>query len=860
MDQNSSLGERFDLNSESGVSIVLASIRASDISSVKKNELRDLVFQYTNRGGDVAVKAELENKLSSYEIKPIQLAAEFKVQNIVFPFGSARPAPVFKAVSNKKTTTETDVVKTKTDKIENKEADNTEQIVDNKKTETVQESKVDAPQPKSVNENKVVEAPLETAVFEEKTVSTETQNPTPTPTSQPSVAVEQNSKAVPQSGYSSEPPTPTNNPKPVSQTIASAETNTPKTESNLKGLDRIREIKQAVNAKVGNPVNLIDIDNNVGREYMAALLDAMKKLNQGNASEFEIAMQRLEVAYDAVETAVAKNKAVPNNKFETTTPAPVTSAPAEQKVSPSAPAPTSTSTSTPVQTTSPEVNSTPVSVSPAENSLVSEQGAQNNTPLTKPQSLEKNETINQTSQTSQAPKTGFSSLATEPDKPQSVTPEKPKSEVVVEANKVAVSNLVTPKVPETPSVPQPAGDFSVDNNVPNSQASSTVPTTAPAPVSAPVVAEQSNLVKSQQLNSQPIATSPELKTEPVTPKTSAETIAEPAPTPASVPTPTPTPAPQTNIGYSNLASSLDETQVQKVAPVENTVSATPSTPATIPPVQATPNVVPVSTPTPTLIKSVSDLTPKSVAEPSAETPASVWPAKPETPPAPTAPVAPAQVAPQPEKESLSDIATSFASKLASNLGFNKNESDAPTAPPQSIPIKTPQSVQSASVAQPLSAQVAPLSSVSEPQPATPEVNQVPPLSQKKELLTPEDLPESKQDLTSAENVPLYSAEIDYGLEQLLMDWTLFNKSGMFGTGPKGREHPLFKKIANLEIPVILAGRFEGATQEVKQSITDYMNGWRYEQGIIYEQGEKFEDYLRRVIKHILDLQRKQRKA
>lgn len=37
-----------------------------------------------------------------------------------------------------------------------------------------------------------------------------------------------------------------------------------------------------------------------------------------------------------------------------------------------------------------------------------------------------------------------------------------------------------------------------------------------------------------------------------------------------------------------------------------------------------------------------------------------------------------------------------------------------------------------------------------------------------------------------------------------------------------------------------------------------MNGWRYEQGIIYEHGENFEHYLRRVIKHIIDLQKKKR--
>jgi hypothetical protein len=31
-----------------------------------------------------------------------------------------------------------------------------------------------------------------------------------------------------------------------------------------------------------------------------------------------------------------------------------------------------------------------------------------------------------------------------------------------------------------------------------------------------------------------------------------------------------------------------------------------------------------------------------------------------------------------------------------------------------------------------------------------------------------------------------------------------------------------------------------------------MNGWRYEEGILQEQGELFEHYLRRVIRHIID--------
>lgn len=121
--------------------------------------------------------------------------------------------------------------------------------------------------------------------------------------------------------------------------------------------------------------------------------------------------------------------------------------------------------------------------------------------------------------------------------------------------------------------------------------------------------------------------------------------------------------------------------------------------------------------------------------------------------------------------------------------------------------------------------------------------------------TPFDLPISHAPQTAVAGDILFSAEVDDGLDQLLAEWSIFKKSGLFGTGPKGKEHPLFKKMAPLQIPLLLAGRFDGATQEIKQSVTDYMNGWRYEQGLIYEKGETFEHYLRRVIRHILDLQK-----
>jgi hypothetical protein len=148
---------------------------------------------------------------------------------------------------------------------------------------------------------------------------------------------------------------------------------------------------------------------------------------------------------------------------------------------------------------------------------------------------------------------------------------------------------------------------------------------------------------------------------------------------------------------------------------------------------------------------------------------------------------------------------------------------------------------------------APASTTSTPVTASP--TPFKPLSESAEpLKSITDVP-TQDSITNKNADPLQTQEVTEGLNQLLSDWILFKKSGLFGTGPKGIDHPLYQKIKDLQIPMLLAGRFDGATQEIKQSITDYMNGWRYEQGIIYEQGETFDHYLRRVIRHILDLQK-----
>lgn len=100
------------------------------------------------------------------------------------------------------------------------------------------------------------------------------------------------------------------------------------------------------------------------------------------------------------------------------------------------------------------------------------------------------------------------------------------------------------------------------------------------------------------------------------------------------------------------------------------------------------------------------------------------------------------------------------------------------------------------------------------------------------------------------------SEVTTGLRQLLSEWTLFKSSGLFGTGPSGIDHPLYKKLNTLPMQAVIAGRFEGSTTQIRQSISDYMNGWRYEEGVVFDYGESFEHYLRRVIRHILDKKKK----
>lgn len=552
----------FDLHSQIGVAQLLVAVRVSALTSEEKNELRDLVFQFSNSDDDAALRSLLERKIAEYTLEPPLPPASPEPEPIpappvrVLPFGSVRPRPAFAApqpavtVSEPEHSSNTGTVSVAT---EEQGAATPELTSDEKRIDVsaavVPETNVDD-EPVSIftphiSTDPVIQAPppppddLPEIVQGEPDIAITPLTQTTPPEASVPVQVEE-----PVAG---DPVEITRVAQSESQSTVSPTLGSP--DLTEKNLNRIREIKALVNEKVGNPVNLVDIDNAVGREYMSALLDAMKKINGGSAGV--AAMDRLEAAYQAVTEVIGRQ-----------------------------------------------------------------------------------------------------------------VPVKPSRTPVAEPATMVPPILVTP--PMT--------------------------TTAPA---------------------------------------------------------------------------IDESPVSK-----NTADTT-----VVPPPPPHPSMKPVSVPA------------------SEESPAAISPTK-----------APAVAIPviQATKPSPHEIA-----------------SNTPNA----------------------STTVAPITKTA-PRP-----------------LTPLDLP----DPTSLENAsikgdPLFTREVDDGLNQLLSEWSLFKKSGLFGTGPKGMEHPLFKKISSLQIPLLLAGRFEGATQEIKQSITDYMNGWRYEQGIIYEQGETFEHYLRRVIKHIIDLQKKRTTA
>jgi len=271
--KDGAIGFAFDLDSQKGVTHLLASIRASEINSEQKNELRDLVFLYTNGGKDQSVRLTLEQKVLTYNVVPLAITGPI-VEEIAqpkpqLPFGTYRPAPSFFTAIN----TVKEPVPT---------------IVSSTPNISVPTSFV---------------APTPTPVSEQVVSSIQTPSPVPTPELVTEAPVVQSGQVTLSPVLPlSQPEVRQEVPVQASPTVSESLDIPPVSYDSEQALQRIREIKSSVNDKVGNPVNLVDINNGVGREYMGALLDAMKKLNSGTS--VISAMKRLETAFQLVEKTV----------------------------------------------------------------------------------------------------------------------------------------------------------------------------------------------------------------------------------------------------------------------------------------------------------------------------------------------------------------------------------------------------------------------------------------------------------------------------------------------------------------------------------------------------------------------------
>jgi hypothetical protein len=102
---------------------------------------------------------------------------------------------------------------------------------------------------------------------------------------------------------------------------------------------------------------------------------------------------------------------------------------------------------------------------------------------------------------------------------------------------------------------------------------------------------------------------------------------------------------------------------------------------------------------------------------------------------------------------------------------------------------------------------------------------------------------------------LMSQSVTAALAQLLHEWNIFAASGLFGMGPGGFDHPVYRQISHLTMGEVLSSRWENANQKVAHAIRDYVDAWRHEQGISYNPTETFEHYLRRVAQRIVKRQK-----
>lgn len=126
--------------------------------------------------------------------------------------------------------------------------------------------------------------------------------PASLPTKQEENAAPHSSALDERGGQSEAPPAPA--PMEERRPLEQHAPEVPQPEGGIKTIEehkrRISEIKRAVHEKVGNPTTLVDSYHELGREYMMALLAALKATGPGGKESPDSAMLRLENAFKAL--------------------------------------------------------------------------------------------------------------------------------------------------------------------------------------------------------------------------------------------------------------------------------------------------------------------------------------------------------------------------------------------------------------------------------------------------------------------------------------------------------------------------------------------------------------------------------
>jgi len=227
----------FDLRSWQGLTEVLKVARQSGLPDIQYAEFRDLVLQYAQRGGDVALRKKIDAQVALFKKKIQEDKAKIEEEAQINTVKQSKP-----------------------------------------RDEHAEKLGIRRAQPAFAPVRvRVTEAPLHSE-------QSNKQEPTNTPAVHDTDEHKKTSKEIP--------------PTPIEVPVASTLSNVVKSVDEYKA--RITEIKRNVNARVGNPVALIDTRNQVGRVYMSALLTAMKATGPGATMSIEEAMVKLEEAYAAI--------------------------------------------------------------------------------------------------------------------------------------------------------------------------------------------------------------------------------------------------------------------------------------------------------------------------------------------------------------------------------------------------------------------------------------------------------------------------------------------------------------------------------------------------------------------------------